>query len=149
MTSVFSAENGSLVKPQTAIHTHGYSRGMVRRRKPVYYEQSKSALQTRFVRRLVAILEKREMSDNQLATKIRPDNPRAIQSNISRITACLQDPGLEMVERITKALGVDVNEMLADDEPKPVSKRTALVRGSIAVSKGRSDKRNKGSTGDI
>lgn len=132
MTMPISAENGLDVKPQTATLLNPYPRGMTRRKKSVYWERSKSGLQTVFVRRLVAILEDRGISDNQLADMIAPGKPKSVQRSISRITACDQDPSLEMVWRITQALQVNIRDVLPDDDLKPVRKRTELLTGSFA-----------------
>lgn len=140
--------SANAVKPYVTLAKNFYRQG-VRRKRRIYYEDSKSKLQTIFVRRLNEILWDKEISDNELARRIEPKDPASIQRSISRIVSCKQEPGLEKVEQIAVALKIQAAEFFKVDElantepqptppsdtPKEVRKRTPrspLVRGDVA-----------------
>lgn len=111
MTTTNLAAFGLSVKPNVAISQKWHS-SPVRRGKKIYWEKSKSELQTTFVRRVTAIMEKRGLSDNEVARTIFPGDPTKIQSSISRITSCRQEPSLEKIAAFSRALDVPAISLL-------------------------------------
>lgn len=83
-----------------------------RKKGEINYELARSELQRIFVERLQEEMAARGLSDNALSALVNPEAPAKFQSNISRITACKQDPKLEMVERIAKVLGLPTIALL-------------------------------------
>jgi hypothetical protein len=125
MSESLLAACGLIVKPHVPKRRNPYAQG-VRPKKRIYWEDSRSKLQTVFVRRLNEILEARGLSDNALAKLIAGnDEPTAIQSSISRITGCKQDPTLEKVSQIVEALGISPESLFGEGES--VRTRTPLV----------------------
>lgn len=122
----------SLVKPHVTTGGSAYRAGVPRRKKKVKYEKARSPVQALFVRRLNELLEARELSDNALARLINPKSPGSIQRSVSRVTACTQDPTLEMVGLIVVALGIPPDTLFKDEG---VKERTipshTLVKGSF------------------
>ncbi len=150
MSDTILAPFGLNCKPHAANPENPYA-WRVRRKKKIYWEKSKSKLQTVFVRRLQEILEERGISDNQLATLIKPNDPASIQRSISRITGCQQDPSLEKVYQISVALDLPVTILCTDQIEESVRKRTPLVSGTNSVRNGKNSvntaERNKAKKG--
>lgn len=111
MTTTNLAAFGLSVKPNVAFSQKWHS-GRVWREKKIYWDRSKSDLQTTFVRRVRSIMKSRGWSDNEVARAIFPAQPTKIQSSISRITSCRQEPSLEKVSEFARALGVPAVSLL-------------------------------------
>jgi transcriptional regulator with XRE-family HTH domain len=113
MTTTVLAAFGLAVKPNVALSQKWHS-GRVWREKKIYWERSKSDLQTAFVRRITQAMRDKNLSDNEVARIIFPGDPTKIQSSISRITACKQEPSLEKIEQFARALNIPALSLLME-----------------------------------
>lgn len=126
MTTVIGPYAANKVKPNVTYRATAYAAGVKREKKKVYWEKSKSKVQTIFVRRLNEVMEARGLSDNGLARLIAPKDPASVQRSVSRITGCHQDPSLEKVSQIVEALDIPPAMLFTDEL---VSQRTPLLSG--------------------
>lgn len=101
-------------KPHVAKSRKWHSSRM-RPKKKIHWDKAGSALQKTFVRQVSDLMSRRGLSDNDIARALYPEKPTKIQSSISRITSCRQDPTLEKVQQFALALGVAPLELLVDD----------------------------------
>lgn len=112
---------GLNIKPHVARERKWHPSRMRSPKKKIHWDKASSALQKTFVRRVSELMEKRSLSDNDIARALFPEKPTKIQSSISRITSCRQDPTLEKVQQFAAALGVGVLDLLVDDAAHKVS----------------------------